>query len=237
MWLVILGGRNRIILMFAETILNEIRSSKKETDYARIGNKVLYDLCKEHPNHNDEAEIIAKVWLIGRSYAASIERSKNRKKKVSNDFFKDEVALKFKHGNAFDNCISKVIDIRQLTEKDIPIILEAHKKATDLIKEITGDNKRSFVSKYLHFHFPNLFFIYDSRVAGVINKVVYDCEIPHKKYKEFLPKDKKKTDVVYADFFVKCFLLKQFFASNHILITPREIDNYLIKKANPKLKF
>ena len=39
-----------------------------------LGNRVLYDLCQNHPRHRVADEIVAKVWLIGRSYAASIER-------------------------------------------------------------------------------------------------------------------------------------------------------------------
>lgn len=42
-----------------------------------LGNRVLYDLCQSHPEHTRDDEIVAKIWLIGRSYAASIERRKN----------------------------------------------------------------------------------------------------------------------------------------------------------------
>jgi hypothetical protein len=41
-----------------------------------LGNQVLYELCKNDPFHKRDDEIAAKVWLIGRSYAASIERRK-----------------------------------------------------------------------------------------------------------------------------------------------------------------
>jgi len=37
-----------------------------------LGNKTLYGLCKDYPGHRDEREIIAKIWLIGRAYSASI---------------------------------------------------------------------------------------------------------------------------------------------------------------------
>lgn len=39
-----------------------------------IGNKVLYDLCESFPMNDNVNGLIAKLWLIGRSYAASIER-------------------------------------------------------------------------------------------------------------------------------------------------------------------
>src|SRR4051812_27540039 len=45
-------------------------------DLWSIGNQALYDLCERYPRHNVDAEILAKVWLIGRSYSASIERGR-----------------------------------------------------------------------------------------------------------------------------------------------------------------
>ncbi|MCI0640696.1 MAG: hypothetical protein L0Y72_16605 [Gemmataceae bacterium] len=42
-----------------------------------LGNAALYDLCQEHPGHKKRDEIIAKIWLIGRSYSASIERRRH----------------------------------------------------------------------------------------------------------------------------------------------------------------
>jgi hypothetical protein len=44
----------------------------------KFGNQVLYDLCKSKPKHTDVDVIIAKCWLIGRTYAAALERRKNR---------------------------------------------------------------------------------------------------------------------------------------------------------------
>jgi hypothetical protein len=214
-----------------EKILDDIKKSKKEPDYGKIGNGVLYYLCRKHPYHNSEAEIIAKVWLIGRSYAASIERNKNRKETVSDNFYKNKVAPKFKEGNAFDNCLSKIRDTERITIESIPIILETHKKVIDFIREITGDYRRSFVSKYLHFHFPKLFFLYDSRVPREINRVIRTCAGFRKRYKELLPKS-KKVDKTYADFFVKCSILMQCCKTKRIKMTPRDIDNFLIKRAN-----
>ncbi len=50
-----------------------------------LGNQVLYDLCSKHPFHKTPQEIIAKVWLIGRSYAAALERRKNKRSDSSID--------------------------------------------------------------------------------------------------------------------------------------------------------
>jgi len=44
-----------------------------------LGNRILYDMCQSYPGHSKDDEIVAKIWLIGRSYAASIERRRNAK--------------------------------------------------------------------------------------------------------------------------------------------------------------
>ncbi|MBS4023649.1 MAG: hypothetical protein KGZ79_14730 [Dethiobacter sp.] len=42
-----------------------------------FGNSVLYEMCQRAPQHTNEDEIIGKIWLIGRSCAAAIERGAN----------------------------------------------------------------------------------------------------------------------------------------------------------------
>jgi len=38
------------------------------------GNNILYDMCRKYPSHTSKEEVLAKIWLIGRAYAATIER-------------------------------------------------------------------------------------------------------------------------------------------------------------------
>ena len=42
-----------------------------------FGNGILYKMCEEFPKHDDSDVITGKLLLIGRSYAAAIERRKN----------------------------------------------------------------------------------------------------------------------------------------------------------------
>lgn len=211
------------------------KEPKEEDNVGHVGNDILYEMCKKYPNHNDVSEIIAKVWLIGRSYAVSIERNRNNRS-VSDNFYSDIVAPAFK--SDFDNLLVELKKIKELKKENIKVILKTHKNIVDFInKKITKDNKRSFVSKYLHFHFPNLFFIYDKRVNGEINKV----------FKEI---GKSKRDVInilsglivdeydenYAEFFVKCFYLLEFCRESGINLSARQIDSFLIQKANKKIQ-
>jgi threonyl-tRNA synthetase len=42
------------------------------------GNQILYDMCKQCPTHTDKDKFASKMWLIGRTYAASPERHQGK---------------------------------------------------------------------------------------------------------------------------------------------------------------
>ena len=60
----------------------------------KFGNSILYQMCEENPLHNNADVLIGKIWLIGRSYAAAIERRKNADDYQGDDFYYDAVAPK-----------------------------------------------------------------------------------------------------------------------------------------------
>lgn len=193
--------------------------NKKQWD---LGNYVLYKLCRDYPKHNIDSEIIAKVWLIGRSYSASIERRRNKTNK-RRDFYEDDVVQIFQK-SSLDKHLEKINNEKQITLENIGKILQTHNYLMKRIRKITDQNKRSFCSKYLHFHMPELFIMYDSRTNKTIGK--YIKKIPN----EFNKLTKcKNVDVEYAKFFIKCFVLK-----NHIhreykrKLTNRELDKILL---------
>lgn len=194
-----------------------------------LGNKALYDLCKNNFDHKADPQILAKVWLIGRSYAAAIERFKGKNKKNDN-FYKEDVVKTFMNSE-IDKKLQKLKDYDKLTEDNLQEVLETHKYLLNIINEgLTKDNKISFCSKYLHFHLPNLFFIYDSRVNTAINKTGLEREKLNEIKKEL---HYDKIDKSYGDTFCKCFELTQKIKNEHgIEITPRHLDNLLIEIAN-----
>ena len=86
-------------------------------------------------------------------------------------------------------------------------------------------NKRSFASKYLHFHLPKLFFIYDTRAVSALKKIVPVLPVEIKKYYKTL-----NFDSDYTDFLFRCLYLQKIIASEHnIILSPREIDNLLLE--------
>jgi hypothetical protein len=147
-----------------------VRRTLSANDPWSIGNQVLYDLCRLHPRHTVDAEIVAKIWLIGRAYAASIERGRGKAADsgVSNDRFYTEAVPKALRTSGLDDKLEALAMRKTTTESNVGPMLDAHAHLVHLFHGLTNKSKRSLASKYLHFHRPDLFFIYDSRaVQGV----------------------------------------------------------------------
>jgi len=70
----------------------QVKTAVEGSDWD-LGNKIRYDMCRKYPSHKKKSEILAKVWLIGRSYFAAIERRKNIEKKFDGDtYYLEKVA-------------------------------------------------------------------------------------------------------------------------------------------------
>lgn len=182
-----------------------------------FGNRVLYDLCAANPGHARDDIIIAKVWLIGRSYAAAIERRPIADGAIGDAFYETVVAPKIRCSD-IDNWFR---ELGTCSNTDVGLILEMHTRVMRLFNEISGLEKRSLASKYLHFHFPERFYIYDGRANDAIKKLT-------KRPGKNLP-PLRGYDNEYARFFVRCQNLNEQMASlvgRHLL--PREFDKVLL---------
>lgn len=134
---------------------------KKERIW-ELSDKVLYDMCRDHPLHNDPKEIIMKTLLIGRVYSVQLERRKNKDNLLGDRFYEDKVIKTFLESGV-DEKLSRLTS-KNLSPESFDEIFHIHKFLMDKIHPITDLYKRSFCSKYLHFHKPELFFLYDSRL-------------------------------------------------------------------------
>jgi hypothetical protein len=201
---------------------SDITITKEQFDKAlssgiwRLGNQVLYDLCRNHPKHDSNEVIVAKVWLIGRSYAAALERRRNPTEQNDN-FYEDVVAPVIRQSD-IDQWLSGLND----GKCGLAEIVTVHKRVTNLFFEVSGMEKRSLASKYLHFHRPDLFYIYDSRALESIRRTTPGPKsLPRVHYTEF--------DAEYLPFCQRCDWLVQHIADKFgKTLDPRQLDNLLL---------
>ena len=196
----------------------------KANELWQFGNNILYKMCQSNFEHTKQEIIAGKLWIIGRSYAAALERRKKYNNISSEDFFTNYVIPKMlTNAHTIDTFIDKAKKYNYTMKDNIDKILYIHKFLTDLFYELTGLNKRSLASKYLHFHCPDLFFIYDSRahsnlVQFVKKKKKYNIEQPEILY-----------DTIYEDFYYRALKLLNYVQTQYNKeITPRDIDNILV---------
>jgi hypothetical protein len=186
-----------------------------------IGNEVLYDLCRRYPYHERDDEIIAKVWLIGRAYSASIERGRGDAAGVglSNDqFYCSALPMALRKSN-LDLMLADLKDVREITDANAARVLKVHAHLVKVFFSLTRKDKRSLASKYLHFHRPDLFFIYDSRAAAGIRKLDLGPNTLHA----------PKADGPYLQFVAAALRLRREVEKKFgKLLTPRQLDRLLL---------
>lgn len=138
-----------------------------------FANDILYEMCKENSNHQQDEITIGKILLIGRSYAAALERRK--RSKDPNQYASDELYRRFAETlreTDFDLNLQGLKAFQQIDEANIMSICSVHAFLMDIFRTLTGSEKRSLASKYLHFHFPDLFFIYDSFAVAALKTYI-----------------------------------------------------------------
>ena len=101
-------------------------------------------------------------------------------------------------------------------------MVAVHGRLTALFRQISELNKRSLASKYLHFHVPGLFFIYDSRAVEAMRE-----------FSDVLPRAVRLQapgDSEYSKFVQKASALVQLCEREYGLsLSPRQVDNLLLK--------
>jgi hypothetical protein len=213
-----------------------MRSPISKKDVARaaanwdwdLGNSVLYDLCRKYPEHKNRPEVMAKIWLIGRSYSASIERRKNVDKQAG-PFFRVQVAPKIKKSR-IDSWITSLAKISTIDETNAHKIIRVHAKVMRLFEQISGQEKRSLASKYLHFHKPNLFFIYDSQAKNGLSSL-----------SSILPRSTRSEEIgdkEYRIFVEKCLVVRNYVSKRYpgFNLNPRQLDKLLLALSGRKNK-
>lgn len=192
-------------------------------DLWSVGNATLYRLCAERPTHTCARDTIAKLWLIGRSYSAAIERRRTAREttKRTVDEYYEEAARRLAASD-LDTLIARVPREPPTYLAGVVPALEAHACLVDVLHALSGRKQRSFASKYLHFHVPEAFFILDSIACRGLQRLKLQRPVERLSGGVGEPE--------YLAFVTKVLTLQTQLASmNDSLLTPREMDRLLLR--------
>lgn len=173
--------------------------SKKMNELWYVSNNVLYEMCMKYPAHKDVSEVVAKIFLIGRSYAASIERTEN-----ANVYEKKIPELVSKHGKEIDSALL------ECNKSNLQQIFKTYDLILRSFHEVSGKWNRSLASKYLHFHKPENFYLMDSRAKKGLSKILTIYPVAAKiKNEEKRQYSVSKESSEYMNFYLKCQMCKK----------------------------
>jgi hypothetical protein len=200
----------------------EITSVLKENNWAFF-NSLLYKMCSEHFEHKNVDVVMAKVCIIGRAYSVSIERRKIKGKKITSDGYYEKIVAPAIIDSDIDKWLSFLKRFKTISEENLPDILKTHLKVMKLFNRISGMDKRSLTSKYLHFHLPDLFYIYDSRAVKGLRLVLPGFRVKNKL---------NGYDEEYSKFCQKLFYLQEKIGGRFgKKLTTRQLDRLLLLKS------
>jgi hypothetical protein len=136
--------------------------------------RMLRQICVGSPCHENENEVYAKIRIINRTYLANLQFGVEEAER--------KVAQEFIRGNT-DSIVAALGRYTQLNRETLPAVLRVHEQLVMLAHRATGKAANSFVSKYLHFHFPDVVPIYDSKAYDLAWKLAPVPESEWIKYK------------------------------------------------------
>jgi hypothetical protein len=200
----------------------------RATDEARdpwaISNGALYALCRKYPDHRSLKASTAKMLLIGRTYAATAERGRSAGSSAhesGDDFYTDVLPRALKRSR-LDVLLEQLRNKRVATAANLTDTLAVHWELMRVLRDLTGQGKRSLASKYLHFHAPKLFFLFDNRAAQTLGRIVSVRERSSAR-RGFCE------DAAYARF-VSCALVLRGQIDNRfgMRLSPRQLDRVLL---------
>jgi len=201
----------------------------KDSSYLSIyntSNKILYKMFEDYPENRVKEHIVAKALILGRTYAAAIERRKSKDGLSNDDFYIQKVTKCFistKMGKDIKKIRSASEELQRAS-----MSLSLHGKLQDSFKPDTKLNKRSFCSKYLHFQLPDDFYLYDTRAANALSR--FRKHLPQmKQHLSKFPPYQDNWDKTYWSFYRGCYCLSQTIAN--VLkknLSKREIDSLLL---------
>jgi hypothetical protein len=168
--------------------------------------RALYDLCFFSRQHLSDEIVVDKLRMLARLHAES------------------SAALSFSPEYSAHCLIKSPVDrwfgaISTSERLDASLLLESHKRVMDVFADLPEDEARALASRYLHFHFPELFHIHDGRVDAAARDLLAGAQ-------GYLAMGEH--DPVYGGFHARCRKLAE---SLRPLLgrrpNPRELDRIL----------
>jgi hypothetical protein len=189
-----------------------------------ISDGLLYGLCRKYPGHRDAKGVTAKMLMIGRIYAATAERGRSRGSAASSsgdEFYTRDIPQKLKDSR-LDSRMNSIRSLRRVTADNVAAIIEVHSTLMNELEDLTGIGKRSLSSKYLHFHLPNLFFIFDERAQRMLRQVGHTSHV----------RGQARAlggDATYVRFVLSALALREQLEERFsVRLTPRHLDRILL---------
>jgi hypothetical protein len=202
----------------------QVLSAKEEDDDPwAVGNQALYDLCAKYPKHTNYAEIVAKIWIIGKTYSAALDRGRGRGPhgELSNDEFYTTVVPAGLKQIEIDESLGKLRKRGASAWSEPTSVLELHGRLTAAFQKLAGKDHRSLASKYLHFHCPSVFFIFDERAVGAAQSLM------PRRVRPLSPHGDRQ----YAVFATRALAITRHIGETHgIAMTPRQLDRLLLAR-------
>jgi hypothetical protein len=169
--------------------------------------RALYELCFLHRHHFQDEIVADKLRMMVRVY---VEQGLN-----VNEFSSELVAHRLGR-SGIDRWFASLATAEHL---DQALVFELHKRVMDVFSDLPEVQARSLAAKYLHYHFPELFYIYDAGLETAASDLG-EGECGYLALAEH--------DPVYDSFFACCRKLADKLAAQagHRL-SPRELDRIL----------
>lgn len=182
---------------------------------------ILYQLCRDHPGHETRRVVTAKLALVGRVYAAGLER------RVTPPAGEQAITViaehVLKYGSQVDDLIHGLDAVREpLDAVSMATIVAEHGRLMTLLQKCSTDGKapRSFASKYLHFHQPAVP-IYDEYARQKLSRLVHW----ERSYVAFDPPACGDRD--YWDYCIRFFRLYDGCRAAGLRVSVKTLDVYL----------
>jgi len=181
---------------------------------------ILYRLCREMPKHSDPGKTRAKLLIIGRSYATGIERAipSDGKQGSAIEQLADHLC---RNAKRIDEQLGRLRRLDGSRVEHFRRAVDVHGKIVRILGKICVRSPRSFVSKYLHFHFP-IVPIYDRYARRAITSAVPWTEEVNA---VFVPP--RTADAEYCRFSKRFWVLYQEAQRVKGHIRVKELDRYL----------